>query len=157
MLQRRDALEVNSGDDREHGPDDGQWAQFGWSTHDWADRGWLTLDGVSCARLVATASVGRIAFTHCALPVVVPVALGTPSEPLIFEVGDGALLNAARSAQVVCFQTDSGSVGAGSWSVAIVGHLCVHAEPADSFGEAATLIELRAELVTGRRREPAGM
>jgi hypothetical protein len=125
--------------------------------HDWVDRGWLALDGASCARLVAGASVGRIAFTHRALPVVVPVALGTTSKPLIFEVGDGALLHAARSAQVVCFQTDSGDVGADSWSVAIVGHLCVHTETADPLGEDATLIELRPELVTGRRREPASL
>ncbi len=146
---------MDPGDDREHGRDDDQWAQFGWHPHDWVDQGWLTLNGASCAQLVSTASVGRIAFTHCALPVVVPVALGTPSEPLIFEVGDGALLNAARRAQVVCFQTDSGGVGADSWSVAIVGHLSVYAETSDLPGETATLIELRAELVTGRRREPA--
>jgi nitroimidazol reductase NimA-like FMN-containing flavoprotein (pyridoxamine 5'-phosphate oxidase superfamily) len=146
---------VNTGDDRDHGREEGQWAQFGWNEHAWVDPGWLALDGASCAQLVATASVGRIAFTHCALPVVVPVALRTPTEPLIFEVDDGALLNAARSAQVVCFQTDSGGVGADSWSVAIVGHLCVHAEASDPVGESAALIELRAELVTGRRREPA--
>ncbi|HUF99987.1 MAG TPA: pyridoxamine 5'-phosphate oxidase family protein [Ilumatobacter sp.] len=132
----------------------GQWETFGWDEHGRAERGWRRLDGVVCADLVAKATVGRIAFTHQALPVVLPVALRSPTSPMRFEVGDGALLDAARLAQVVCFQTDSGDVGEGSWSVAIVGHLSVHSEWPDVAGAPVALIELNAELVTGRCREP---
>lgn len=72
--------------------------------------------------------------------------------PLRFQVHEGALLNAARDAQVVCFETDSGGVDVGAWSVVIVGHLSVRTEPIDGAYDGEVTIELLAEIVTGRLR-----
>lgn len=146
------------GTNRDHSTGASNWSEpgfdgYGLIADGHGERGWIDLDGASCAQLIATAAVGRIAFTHRALPVVLPVELQCPPASLRFDVGDGALLQAARHTQVVCFQTDSGEFGAGSWSVAVVGHLSVHAEWRDDAGETAAVIELQPELVTGRQRE----
>ncbi|MGD9999711.1 MAG: pyridoxamine 5'-phosphate oxidase family protein [Ilumatobacteraceae bacterium] len=120
-----------------------------------------------CFELLDTMQLGRIALTERALPSVLPVRyarLGDGS--LLFRVGDGTILRAARMGQIVCFEADSGDHELrGAWSVTAIGQLTVVDQP-DMLEEAGridlvpwsqwsnTFVRLAPEVVNGRRLEP---
>jgi nitroimidazol reductase NimA-like FMN-containing flavoprotein (pyridoxamine 5'-phosphate oxidase superfamily) len=121
-----------------------------------------------CFALVDTMQLGRIALTERALPSVLPVRytrLGDGS--LLFRVGEGTILRAARMGQIVCFEADSGDHHLeGAWSVTAIGQLTVVDDPrtleeAESLDLVPwsqwsnTFVRLAPEVVNGRRLEPA--
>src|SRR5687767_1404283 len=99
-----------------------------------------------CLALLARGGLGRVALSHRALPVILPVSFGLLDEQLVFSVSEGFLLRAASRNDVVCFETDSVDVVTGeAWSVVVTGQL-VHAEDQRTLARAADL---------GIRRWPA--
>ena len=82
------------------------------------------LDERQCRTLVQRVRVGRIALTHRAMPLILPVTFGLANFDLIFSVGAGVLAEAAEQSQIVCFQADSLEADrAASWTVSVVGRL----------------------------------
>jgi uncharacterized protein len=80
------------------------------------------LDDAECRRLLASATIGRLAFTDGALPAVVPVPFALVDDSVVIPVRrDDPLAHAARGA-VMAFEVDSyvDRPGAG-WSVTVVG------------------------------------
>ncbi|HEY7721486.1 MAG TPA: pyridoxamine 5'-phosphate oxidase family protein [Pedococcus sp.] len=78
-----------------------------------------------CLQLLATASVGRIAVTRDALPVILPVNFAVDGTSLVIRTNDGAILKAARAGgAVVAFEVDSLDEEAMTgWSVLVTGTL----------------------------------
>ena len=90
------------------------------------EQGLQILDTEACVALLGSVSLGRIALTYRALPVILPVAFALKNGDVLFGVGKGALAKAADSRQIVCFQIDHLDAGAGeAWSVCAVGQLSV--------------------------------
>ena len=82
------------------------------------------LDEQQCRSLVQRVRVGRIALTHRAMPLILPVTFGLAEPDLIFSVGAGVLAEAAEQSQIVCFQADwSEAESMASWSVSVIGRL----------------------------------
>ena len=81
--------------------------------------------------LLAPGGLGRVAITHRALPLILPVSFGLLDCDLVFEVSDGPLLRAARRQDVVCFETDAADAATGTaWSVVVTGLLTTVESPA---------------------------
>jgi uncharacterized protein len=127
-------------------------------------QGLMILGEAECADLLGTASLGRIALTNHALPIILPVAFVCDGRNLLFNVGPGLLWRAAEAGQIVCFQTDSGAEDLlNSWSVSAIGQLSVVASGiADSAAaqpnvtawstEISGLVRLTPQIFSGRRR-----
>jgi hypothetical protein len=86
------------------------------------DRAQEGLDRAESLRLLATAVIGRLAFTHSALPAIRPVSFTLVGEDLLIPVpGDGPLIDALRGS-VVAFEADAyDEILRTGWTVAIVG------------------------------------
>jgi nitroimidazol reductase NimA-like FMN-containing flavoprotein (pyridoxamine 5'-phosphate oxidase superfamily) len=125
------------------------------------DQGVEVLTTAECWNLLSSTSIGRIALTRGALPVVYPVQFALSECMPVFRLHAGTLLNAAASSDVVCFEADS--VIAPAWSVLLTGRLNVIVDNDRlsvardlpilpwAAGGAGQFAELRAELVSGRR------
>ena len=86
--------------------------------------GFQILDQEQCRSLVQRVNVGRIALTHRAMPLILPVTFGLADPDLIVSVGAGVLADAAAQSQIVCFQSDWLDPEAiASWSVSVIGRL----------------------------------
>src|SRR6476661_511161 len=82
------------------------------------------LDEQQCRSLVQRVRVGRIALTHRAMPLILPVTFGFADPDLIISVGAGVLAEAAEQSQIVCLQADGSEADAmTSWSVSVIGQL----------------------------------
>ena len=122
------------------------------------------IDGDECLRLLAVASLGRIALTDRALPVILPVSYGVLGTDLVFEVDSGLLLRAAHQHHIVCFEVDFADIATSvAWSVIVTGSLRV-VDDADlierarrlgirtwSTGTAGQILTLPTAVVSGRR------
>lgn len=94
-----------------------------------------------CLALLGGARVGRIALSHNAMPIILPVMYGVEAEVIVFRADGGLLAEAARRGDVVCFETDSGDdVAGGLWSVLVLGKL-------EGNGQ---LVSLPTTILTGR-------
>jgi nitroimidazol reductase NimA-like FMN-containing flavoprotein (pyridoxamine 5'-phosphate oxidase superfamily) len=84
-----------------------------------------SLTNDECLRLLSTASVGRIAVTRDALPVILPVNYVLDGTALLIRTNDGAILRAARAGgTVVAFEVDSlDEQTMTGWSVLVTGTL----------------------------------
>ena len=92
-------------------------------THEDLD-GLQILDEDQCRLLVQRVTVGRIALTHRAMPLILPVTFGFAHPDLIISVGAGVLADAAAQSQIVCFEAgwlDPETIA--SWSVSVIGQL----------------------------------
>lgn len=78
-----------------------------------------------CLHLLSTASVGRIAVTRDALPVILPVNYAVDGTSLVIRTSEGSVLRAARAGgAVVAFEVDSlDERTMTGWSVLITGTL----------------------------------
>jgi nitroimidazol reductase NimA-like FMN-containing flavoprotein (pyridoxamine 5'-phosphate oxidase superfamily) len=78
-----------------------------------------------CLHLLSTASVGRIAVTRDALPVILPVNYAVDGTSLVIRTSEGSVLKAARAGgAVVAFEVDSlDERTMTGWSVLITGTL----------------------------------
>ncbi|BEP14095.1 pyridoxamine 5'-phosphate oxidase family protein [Acidothermaceae bacterium B102] len=80
------------------------------------------LSRLECLSLLGRASVGRVAFSHRAMPAIVPVTFAMVRDHLVVAADDRALLAYARDGAVVALQTDQDDHLADAvWSVTCVG------------------------------------
>jgi nitroimidazol reductase NimA-like FMN-containing flavoprotein (pyridoxamine 5'-phosphate oxidase superfamily) len=81
------------------------------------------LDQAACLVLLASRSVGRLVFTHRALPDVLPVNYRLDGERLLIRLGVGSVAAVATRDAVVAFEVDDIDLAAqAGWSVTVVGH-----------------------------------
>lgn len=120
------------------------------------------LSRIQCLSLLGMASVGRVAFSHRAMPAIVPVTFVMVRDHLVVAADDRALLDYARDGAVVAFQADQDDQDAEAvWSVTCVGRahrLALHDEDrriAGATGLAGTrerqFLRIDADLLDGRR------
>ena len=122
------------------------------------------LDEEECLLLLGRVRFGRVAFTHGALPVILPVHFGLLDGDPVFRTSEGAKLDAARHGEVVCLEADSAdwTYHAG-WSVLAIGR-CERLQDPDELARARRLplrpwtpgggdeyVRIRAEVLSGRR------
>ncbi len=82
----------------------------------------LLLDRQQCLALLRTANLGRVIFTHRAMPAVRPVRFAVVGEAVVFAVPTGSPLYAGARDAVVAFEADdfAADFGAG-WYVSLLG------------------------------------
>lgn len=75
-----------------------------------------------CLDLLRTHTIGRLAVTHQALPVIVPVNYVADDGGVVFRTEPGGMLDRACHDSVVAFEIDElAADGSGGWSVLVVG------------------------------------
>ena len=80
------------------------------------------LDRIACLALLASRPVGRLVFTHRALPDVLPVNYRLEGENLLIRLSSGSIAATATRDAVVAFEVDDIDVVARTgWSVTVVG------------------------------------
>lgn len=82
----------------------------------------LLLDRAQCLALLRTASLGRVIFTHRAMPAVRPVRFTVVDDAVVFAAPAGSPLYAGARDAVVAFEADDFSAGFGAgWYVSLLG------------------------------------
>ncbi|TDC68693.1 pyridoxamine 5'-phosphate oxidase family protein [Actinomadura sp. GC306] len=122
------------------------------------------LDRDACLELLSRAVIGRIVFTHQALPAVQPVNFVFDGTHIVIKVSRAARLATAATGTIVAFEVDEFDAGARTgWSVVAVGparHVtdpdelrALEGLPLRTWAPVARdrYICLRPELLTGRR------
>ncbi|GAA1835098.1 pyridoxamine 5'-phosphate oxidase family protein [Actinomadura chokoriensis] len=122
------------------------------------------LDEDECRALLARAGIGRIVFTHQALPAVQPVNFLLSRGDIVIKVSRTSRLATAAADTVVAFEIDDYDIDAeAGWSVVAVGRArrvtdpreitMLEALPLRTWApvERDTFIRVRPELITGRR------
>jgi len=100
------------------------------------------LSRAECLRLLATVTIGRIAYTRQALPAVEPVHFALHDGAIVIRTDAGGGLAAATRHAVVAFQADDlYSARRTGWSVTVVGRC----EELTDAGDIARLDELGLE------------
>ncbi len=80
------------------------------------------LTHAECLRHLAEGRTGRIAVTHRALPVIVPVTYALSGPSVVFRTQRGGMLASACDDAVVAFEIDDVRTGGtAGWSVLVVG------------------------------------
>lgn len=116
-----------------------------------------------CLELLRTSTLGRVAATIGALPVVLPVNYGVLDGDIVFRTMVGTKLAAAVTNAVVAFEVDHVNGDHSGWSVLVTG-IASEVTDADELAaarvavpetwlpEAPThLVRVRSDLVSGRR------
>ena len=129
-----------------------------------APGGLAPLDRAECLALLAGRPVGRLVFTHRALPDVIPVNYRLDGENLLIRLGSGSVAATATRDAVVAFEVDDIDLEARTgWSVTVVGRAHEVTDPAElqrvqTLGLSSWVADPRdhyvvvaAEKVTGRR------
>ncbi len=81
-----------------------------------------TLDPKTCLELMATQALGRLIFTHRALPDVLPVTYRLENRSVLIRLAFGSVAAVATRGSVVAFETDDFDIHSHTgWSVTIVG------------------------------------
>ena len=123
------------------------------------------LDRTECLRLLGTATLGRVAVTADALPVILPVNFLLADHHVVIRTGRGTKLDAATRNAVVAFEVDQiDPMYHTGWSVVVTGvarDLTEHQEllhlshlPARWAPEKSSdgrLVAISLDLVSGRR------
>ncbi|WP_433478711.1 pyridoxamine 5'-phosphate oxidase family protein [Spirillospora sp. CA-142024] len=122
------------------------------------------VDQDECRDLLKRAVIGRIVFTHQALPAVQPVNFAVSRGDIVIRTSGRSRLATAAADTVVAFEVDDFDTEARTgWSVIIVGRArrvtdpreitALEALPLHSWapGSRDTFIRVRSDLVTGRR------
>ncbi|NKZ08053.1 pyridoxamine 5'-phosphate oxidase family protein [Actinomadura latina] len=122
------------------------------------------LDEDECRALLARAVIGRIVFTHQALPAVQPVNFVLSRGDIVIKVSRRSRLATAAADTVVAFEIDDYDTEAETgWSVVAVGRARRVTDPREITAleslplrtwapvERDTFIRVRPEFVTGRR------
>jgi uncharacterized protein len=119
-----------------------------------------------CRALLCTQSVGRIAVSVGALPVILPVNYTVVDDDIVFMTGEGLKLRAALESTVVGFEIDSLDEALDyGWSVLVVGVAKEVAEgerddlgpiPVRPWagGDRSHLVRIHPEMISGRRIVP---
>ena len=122
------------------------------------------LDRGGCLALLASVAVGRIVFTHRAMPAVEPVNFVVDGDSIVLRTGPGAKLTAARNNAVVAFEVDEIDLDEhAGWSVTVIGRAEEVRDAEENSrlarlplrpwapGEHNHFIRIPIEVVTGRR------
>ena len=129
----------------------------------WCDEGLAILDEDQCLRLLATATVGRVAVSLGALPAVFPVNFALYGRRIVFRTGRGTKLDAAVRQAVVAFEVDAfDTFERSGWSVLAVGRATDITDDLQLIGgdvrvrtwvtgERDHYIAIDAEMLTGRQ------
>lgn len=89
------------------------------------------LDEVECHRLLAGASLGRLAFTEGALPAIEPVSFVVSDREVVIPTRVGSKVAAAAHGAIVAFEVDDVDVAERTgWNVTVVGPARVISAPA---------------------------
>jgi nitroimidazol reductase NimA-like FMN-containing flavoprotein (pyridoxamine 5'-phosphate oxidase superfamily) len=125
--------------------------------------GLQVLSREECLKLLDTAAVGRLVYTHMALPVVHPVVFVLDGECVVLRVPDGSATLVARDT-IVAFQIDDVAPDLSrGWSVMAVGHVTEVEEQARlarlrqlplasrGYGGGDHFLVVDLEVLTGRR------
>ncbi|GAB1819709.1 pyridoxamine 5'-phosphate oxidase family protein [Herbidospora sp. RD11066] len=126
--------------------------------------GLSVLSREECLRLLAITPIGRLVFTHRALPAVQPVNYVLDGETVVIRTAIGSRLAAATRDSVVAFEIDDIDKTTGTgWSVTVLGHARGVTDPEEVARLAALplqpwapsafdhFVTLSAEEVSGRR------
>ena len=127
-------------------------------------RGFEALDEEECLTLLSQRTIGRVALTMKAMPVVLPVNYCFIDGAIAFRTGDGVKLTAATQNAVVAFQVDDiDPVTHTGWSVLALGIARALTTPADlawaetlplrpwAPGSKDHVVRLVPEFLSGRR------
>lgn len=129
------------------------------------DRNGLEILGrEECLRLLGGQSVGRLAVTSRALPLIIPVNFLLDRERILIRTTAGTKLEAATAGAVVAFEVDEiEPMSHTGWSVSLTGMATVVEDPADR-ARVATLplarwapsgfdhvIAISTDIISGRR------
>jgi uncharacterized protein len=80
------------------------------------------LDGAECRRLLATASIGRIAFTEGAMPAIQPASFAVSGDDVLIPTGLGSKMAAGSRGAVLAFEVDEYDlVERTGWNVTVIG------------------------------------
>jgi nitroimidazol reductase NimA-like FMN-containing flavoprotein (pyridoxamine 5'-phosphate oxidase superfamily) len=80
------------------------------------------LDDAECRRLLATASIGRIAFTEGAMPVIQPASFVLRGEDVFIPTGLSSKMVAGSRGAVLAFEVDEYDLVARTgWNVTVIG------------------------------------
>jgi nitroimidazol reductase NimA-like FMN-containing flavoprotein (pyridoxamine 5'-phosphate oxidase superfamily) len=80
------------------------------------------LDRAECLRLLSGSSLGRVALSIGAVPVILPVNFLLEGDRILIRTGEGTKLAAAARNAVLAFQVDNAdSFGHCGWSVSVTG------------------------------------
>jgi len=132
------------------------------------DNGLELLTEEECRDLLCTGSVGRIAVSIGALPVIFPVNYTVVDDDIVFLTGEGLKLRAALENTVVGFEVDSLDPALDyGWSVLVVGVAReVPAEEQEQMGpvrvspwaggDRTHMVRIHPEMISGRRIVPPG-
>ena len=121
-----------------------------------------------CLRLLGHATLGRLAITSGALPLVLPVNFRLVGDRIVFRTGNGTKLEAATSNNVVAFEVDEmDPLWHSGWSVVVTGVAHEVTDP-DERAELADvgiprwaasagdrIVVVSTEVISGRRMGPA--
>jgi nitroimidazol reductase NimA-like FMN-containing flavoprotein (pyridoxamine 5'-phosphate oxidase superfamily) len=123
-----------------------------------------TLGPADCLTLLATRTLGRLVFTHRALPDVLPVSYVLDGVDILLRLAVGSPAAAATPDTIVAFETDDLDAVAGTgWSVTVVGRAREIARPDERLravtrdlrwwgdGGRTRLLAVAAEKITGQR------
>jgi nitroimidazol reductase NimA-like FMN-containing flavoprotein (pyridoxamine 5'-phosphate oxidase superfamily) len=117
------------------------------------DRAQEVLGRAESLRLLATAGIGRLAYSQAALPAIRPVSFSLQGDDLLITVpGRGPLIDALRGS-VVAFEADAYDEALRTgWTVAVVGASRVlDVQHTDESLPLRTVIAVRVGLVEGLR------
>jgi nitroimidazol reductase NimA-like FMN-containing flavoprotein (pyridoxamine 5'-phosphate oxidase superfamily) len=126
------------------------------------------LERDECLRLLTTATIGRVAITVGALPVVLPVNFRLVDERIVFRTSVGTKLDAATQNAIVAFEVDDiDPLSHSGWSVVTVGQAREVTDPTELVELASAniprwarsrqdrTVEISTEMISGRRLDPA--
>jgi len=128
------------------------------------------LSAQECLAHLAGESVGRIAISIHALPVILPVNFVMCDGDVVFRTGSGTKLAAATAGTVVAFEVDYyDRDGRSGWSVLVQGRAGEIADPVEVAevrqlplhawaldGAADHYVRIHPTMISGRRFQPAG-
>lgn len=122
------------------------------------------LDLRECLTLLTVAPLGRIVFTHSALPAIQPVNFLLHKGEVIIRTGPGTKLATAARQAIVAFEVDDyDPVERTGWSVVVVGHVThvtdprvvdeLRELPLESWapGHRDQFLRITPEIISGRR------
>ena len=128
------------------------------------DEGLELLEDDDCFELLALQSIGRVALTMGALPVVFPVNYKLDGRTILFRTGPGVKLAAAAHRAVIAFEVDDTDPAVRSgWSVLAVGVASLVDDPGElarldrlavsawAGGNRQSLVKVPVEMISGRR------
>ena len=117
------------------------------------DRQHEVLGPPECLRLLATAAIGRLAFTRAALPAIQPVSFSLRGEDLLIPAPPTSPLVDAVHGSIVAFETDDYDRETRTgWAVTVVGHARVlDGRGADSRTVHPAFIAVQIGLLEGQR------